>query len=1124
MDSYRVSSVSLPGGASTSAVSEQNFGYGGQYSANYATLASSIVPSDTDPNGNTSDYQTDAFGNPIGETDAAGNTTTIQRDANGLPTAITLPPPATGDAGPVTDIYYTSTGDETYATGAQPTYGTYTYTADSFGQWATFTDVTGKEWVRSFDTHGDMLSLTDPSGNEVSWTYDTYGQPLTMTIPAPNNAAGTVTVTYHYDSDERLTEIVWPDNTNEQFGYNADDRQTTYQDENGHTTTTAFDVLGRIVSVTNAAGGVTSTTYDKDNNVLTTTTPQNEATSDQYNARNELVQQTLPAPVTGGTAPVLAWTYDANGNALTFTDSLNEVTSMTWDKMNRMVSETLPAPAQGQSGPETTFGYDNLSHKVSETTALGTTTWAYANTDVNQLTSETLPAPSGSGNGPTTSFFYDSDGRQNQVENALSQYTTAAFTADGQTASVTDNLNHTVSYAYGHGGELLSTTDANSHTTSDEYDSRYRLIQITDANGGATKLTLDGVGNTTALVDPANNQTTWTFSPVNLPLTETNALGTTTNTFNLDGLTTSIQDADGRVRDFVYNNDQQLTAENWMSGSTVVAAMAYGYDLAGQLTSASDASSAYAFSYDGDGNVLTTDNAGTPNVPHVVLTNTYDSLGDRLTQSATIAGTVDFLNSYTYNNDQELTTAAQQGQNGGDVISPKEIDYAYNALGQFTDVWDYNTLSGPRVNVLHGAFSYDTGARLTGIAYTSNGGATTIDTLGWGYDAANNVTSFSSIDGSATYGYDPTNQLTSAVYTTASGGHQPANESFSFDLNGNRNSTGYTTSSDNLLTSDGTFDYQHDADGNTTVRTRISNSYATDYQTTYTWDYRNRLTDVEYYDNNSVLTGHVHYVYDVFDHLLAAEVDPNGGGQYTSIQHYALDVSPEIPAAGAPGTANAQPVLVFDGSGNLIDRNLVAPDPAGVDAVMVQGTVISTSQGDTDIFAADDNLGTPRDEVNTTGSLVNHEVFSAFGQDVYSSAPAVTYWAGFAGGHVDPNTGLVNNYHRWYDPATGRWISDDPRRFAAGDANELRYVRNSPAVAYDPIGLAGMPPTYTTNEKYYQDLLKNQQDNKAKIGMTIMKSIVENLKRRNATIQQENADLQQYMQNKWNLDLKKIHL
>jgi RHS repeat-associated protein len=646
------------------------------------------------------------------------------------------------------------------------------------------------------------------------------------------------------------------------------------------------------------------------------------------------------------------------------------------------------------------------------------------------------------------------------VENSLGQFTTTAFTTDGQTASVEDNPGNTVSYVYGHGGELLSTTDANSHTTSDEYDSRYRLVQTTDANGGVTKLTLDGVGNTIALVDPANNETDWTFSPVNLPLTETNALGTTTNTFNLDREPTSTQDADGRVRDFVYNNDQQLTAENWMSGSTVVATMAYGYDLAGELTSASDANSAYAFAYNGDGEVTSTDNAGTPNVPDVVLTNTYDPLGDRLTQSATIAGTADFLNNYTYNNDQELTTVTQQGQNGGDVISPKEIDYAFNAIGQFTDVWDYNTLSGPRMNVLHGAFSYDNGARLTGIAYTSNGGATTIDTLGWGYDTANNVTSFSSIDGTATYGYDTTNQLTSAVYTTASGGHQPANESFSFDLNGNRNSTGYTTGSGNLMTSDGTYTYEYGADGNTVSRTQISSSYSTQYLTTYTWDYRNRLSDVEYYDNNDVLTGHVHYIYDVFDHLLATEVDTTDDGQYDNIQHYVLDVSPEIPAAGIPGTALAQPVLQFNGNQNLTVRFLVGLGPTGRPAVMAQESVPSPSQGGPVIWAADNNLGTPVDEVDNTGTLANHSVFTAFGQDVYDSDPSLSYWVGFAGGHADPNTGLDFFLNRPYDPATGRWPTPDPSGFKAGDSDLERYVGNNPASKSDPTGLAPPNPAY----------------------------------------------------------------
>ena len=399
----------------------------------------------------------------------------------------------------------------------------------------------------------------------------------------------------------------------------------------------------------------------------------------------------------------------------------------------------------------------------------------------------------------------------------------------------------------------------------------------------------------------------------------------------------------------------------------------------------------------------------------------------------------------------------QQQQTGGNTVAPKEIDYSYNAMGQFTGMAYYNYIgTGPRTDVLTGTSTYDNGARLTGLAYTSNGGANTIDTLGWAYNGGNLVTSFSSIDGTASYGYDPTNQLTSATYTTNTGGHQPANESYSFDANGNRNSTGYSTGSDNLITSDGTFNYTHDADGNQTVRTRISNSYATDYRATYSWDYRNRLTDVEYYDNNSVLTKHVHFVYDVFDHLLATETDTTGGGSYNQIAHYVLDVSPEIPSAGVPGTSLAQPALVFDGSGNPTQRNLVGPDPAGVDAVLAQGAILALNQADVVTWVASDNLGTPRDEVNNSGLPINHSVFSAFGQEVYDGNPSVTHWAGFAGGHVDPYTGLVNEYHRWDDVDFGGWLSQDPTRFTAGDTNLSREVDNAPTNVADPTGL--LPP------------------------------------------------------------------
>jgi hypothetical protein len=42
--------------------------------------------------------------------------------------------------------------------------------------------------------------------------------------------------------------------------------------------------------------------------------------------------------------------------------------------------------------------------------------------------------------------------------------------------------------------------------------------------------------------------------------------------------------------------------------------------------------------------------------------------------------------------------------------------------------------------------------------------------------------------------------------------------------------------------------------------------------------------------------------------------------------------------------------------------------------------------------------------------------------------------------------------HRWYAPGTGRWLSEDPIGFAAGDANLYRYVGNGVTGATDPSG------------------------------------------------------------------------
>jgi len=60
-----------------------------------------------------------------------------------------------------------------------------------------------------------------------------------------------------------------------------------------------------------------------------------------------------------------------------------------------------------------------------------------------------------------------------------------------------------------------------------------------------------------------------------------------------------------------------------------------------------------------------------------------------------------------------------------------------------------------------------------------------------------------------------------------------------------------------------------------------------------------------------------------------------------------------------------------------------------------------------------------------------------------------------AGQYYDVETGLHYNYHRYYDPATGRYLTPDPIGLEGG-INLYVYVQNNPSNYVDPLGL--IPP------------------------------------------------------------------
>jgi RHS repeat-associated protein len=186
--------------------------------------------------------------------------------------------------------------------------------------------------------------------------------------------------------------------------------------------------------------------------------------------------------------------------------------------------------------------------------------------------------------------------------------------------------------------------------------------------------------------------------------------------------------------------------------------------------------------------------------------------------------------------------------------------------------------------------------------------------------------------------------------------------------------------------------------------------------TNYTWDYRNRLTKVT--SGSQV----VEYLYDAEDKRVGKKI--NG----TTTEKYVYD--------------GADIALVVDSAGTLVERYLFGD---GVD------NVLSREKGGAVVWSLGDRQGSVVDLVDEGGNVLNHFVYDSFGNRTGDTT--VEFRFGYTGRELDGETGLYYYRARYYDPTMGRFISEDPAGFGAGDTNLYRYVGNNPTNATDPSGM-----------------------------------------------------------------------
>ncbi len=411
------------------------------------------------------------------------------------------------------------------------------------------------------------------------------------------------------------------------------------------------------------------------------------------------------------------------------------------------------------------------------------------------------------------------------------------------------------------------------------------------------------------------------------------------------------------------------------------------------------------------------DNAGSV-VPEVTLSMAYDYEGNRVMLVDSQGGSV----WYAWNN-QRLQSMVMYTENNKSA----QVGFGYDSVGRLASLT--RTTNGNYYTTINTGYTLDLLDRVTSITHSKGIGedASTLSQFSYSYDVGGRVVASTDPEGSLSYALDANGQLLSVTGSRS--------EDYAFDANGNRSSS--TTAAGNLLLNDGQYSYIYDLEGNQKTKTRISDGQVTEFF----WDYRNQLTKAMVKDANGVLIKELRFTYDVEGRRVGVWVDADGAG-------------PEEPDQVWTVFDGVNPYMDFDGE--LQTRYLYGP---GIDELFAR---IGTGEEDPQWYLAD-RLGSVRQILGASGAVLDEISYDSFGGILSESNPSQGDRFKFTGREYSPELGIYYYRARWYDPGSGRFISQDPIGFSAGDVNLYRYVGNAPGDATDPSGL--IPPLTYPNFK-----------------------------------------------------------
>ncbi len=403
-----------------------------------------------------------------------------------------------------------------------------------------------------------------------------------------------------------------------------------------------------------------------------------------------------------------------------------------------------------------------------------------------------------------------------------------------------------------------------------------------------------------------------------------------------------------------------------------------------------------------------------------------------LVTKATPEGTLN----YTFDAAGHVATIASSNTNGASV------SYTYDDLNRLSTVVDNRLFSGANTTT----YAYDPANNLA-TATLPNGLQSAMS-----YDALNRIAMLVSQVSGYGYQYGPTGQRTSAtelngrtltwsydgIYrlTNETVASDPANVngsvSYSLDPVGNRLSD--TSSLHNV--SSGTFGYNADDELASETYDANGNTLATGGKT-FSYDAENRLT--------SMNSGAVTIVYDGDGNRVSKTV----GGVTT--QYLVDDLNP---------TGYAQVVE------EVVSGAVTRQYTYGLQRINERQIVASTW---TPSFYGYDGGGTVRELTNSAGAITDTYDYDAFGNEVNHTGTTPNNYL-YRAEQYDSDLGLYYLRARYYNPATGEFMSRDPSGgypLLPNTLHKYLYAGGNPINRIDPSGRDLVEDTLLISERTF---------------------------------------------------------